>query len=93
MTPPPRTPPDPAALRRLQQTAAVVIGLPALVAVITTLAELWPATLAIRWLAHDDGRYGVKAAIMVTWLLQLLVVLAALVPLVVVVNLVRRRRR
>lgn len=91
MTPPARPPPDPVALRRLQRTAAAVIGMPALVAVITTLAEIWPATLAIRWLAHDDGRYGVKAAIMVTWLIQLLVVLAALIPIVVVVRLLRRR--
>ncbi len=71
----------------------VAIGVPAVIAVVTTLAQAWPATLAIDALAHDDGRYGVKAAIMLTWLGLLVGVLAALVPVALVVNLVRRARR
>ncbi|MBK9034673.1 MAG: hypothetical protein IPL61_25975 [Myxococcales bacterium] len=88
---PPRPAPDPAALQRLQRTAAAVIGIPAVLGVILALAQAWPATMVIDALARDDGRYSLKAAILGTIALLLLAVLAALIPIVLIVRVVRRR--
>ena len=76
----------------MRRTVAIVIGVPAVIAVVTTLAQWWPATIAIERLADSHGTYSVRAAITVTLVGLLLIVLVAVLAIRIVVSLVRRSR-
>ena len=92
-SPRPRPPPDPAALVRFRRLLALLLGGPFVLAVVLTLARVWPATLVIDLLSDERGRLGLRAVIVGTFVLFGLTLLSVLVPAAILVALWRRRRR
>ena len=76
---------------RLQKVIVLAITVPVVLAVILTVAQIYPATYAIGWLTNEDGEFPLKAAILLNAVLALLIVLAlAIVALVFKLLFIRK---
>ena len=66
---------------------ALAIAVPAVVAVIFTLMQRWPATYAIDYMADADGNFPMKATILINWGALMIAELLLLLPVLLIKKL------
>ena len=75
---------------RFKTTLTIVLGLPLLISVIFTSAQLYPATYAIDWLTNEEGEFSLKAAIILNFVLMMLPLLIMLLIAVLLKKLMNK---